>query len=359
MVLQHNGGGDFGVFGAQILCGGTVPAGDGNGARPDRCVANVRGYTDWLAVPACGFQGGNISALTNAQYLQMQEFHISDNGNDVSAIGSVMGYARTSMTPPKLNNRWIDQLTTCNLLLPPGSIPCDAAHVIGGQWFIGIDFAGLPGVQQVTAPIAMMANQKMTLNSYNLDGEGNPSKTVLGGDWITDDGTGIVLAQNGSTSLRVVNNPGAVNYWQFTGSAAGNAVAISPAGSDSTIPVLIGDKGGAGVITLSNGSIATRVAAPAAANSYLNITAGTATTPVDDRRLRPFDPGHGAGRGGQWLGALGGHDAVRRRFEHGGGHDGVCPECGQIRGVRDDRQPLQDRSTSAPGQTSRYRCRLV
>ncbi len=279
VVLQHNGGGDFGVFGAQILCGGTTPAGDGNSPDPTMA-ANVRGYTDWLAVPACGFQGGNISALTNAQYLQMQEFHLSDNGNDISAIGSVMGYNRSSTAAPKLNNRWIDQLTTCNLLLPPGSIPCDAAHVIGGQWFIGIDFAGLPGVQQVTAPLAMMANQKITLNSYNPDGEGNPSKTVLGGDWILDDGQGIVLAQNNSTALRVVNNPGAVNYWQFTGSATGNAVAIGPAGSDAAIPVLVADKGGAGVITLSNGSIATRVAAPAAATSYLNITAGTATSPL-------------------------------------------------------------------------------
>ena len=272
VVLQHNGGGDYGVFGAQLLCNGQVGPGDGNPG----------GYTDWLAVPACGFQGGNISALSPHQYLQMQEFHISDFGNDVSAIGSVMGYSRTSTTPPALNNRWINELTTCNL---PGqrvanSVACDAAYVVGGQWLIGLDFAGYPGGNDIKAAVAMMANQKITLNSSNLDGEGNPSLTNFGGDWITDDGNSIVLAQNNSSVVRVFNPPNAVNGWQLAGSVAGNAITLGATGSDAAIPVLVSDKGGAGVITLSNGSIAMRVASAATSTGYLNVAAGTATSPL-------------------------------------------------------------------------------
>ena len=278
VVLQHNGAGDFGVFGAQILCGGAVGPGDGGST----AAGNVRGYTDWLAVPACGFEGGNISALTNGQYLQKEEFHLSDQGNDVSAIGSVMGYQRTSTTAPQLNNRWINQLTTCNLTRPSNAIPCDAAYVVGGQWYIGMDFVGLPGssIQAITAPVAMMSGQKITLNGNNPDGEGNPSSTILGGDWITDDGSGVVVAQGGATSLRLANPANAVNYWQFSGSTTGNAVAVGANGADAAIPVLVSDKGGAGVVTLSNNAVAMRVAAPAGASGYLNVSAGSATAPL-------------------------------------------------------------------------------
>ena len=276
VVLQQNGAGDFGVFNAQILCAGSTGPGDGGSTAS----GNVRGYTDWLAVPGCGYQGGNISALTNGQYLQMQEFHVSDNGNDVSAIGSVMGYSRTSTTAPGLNNRWIDQLTTCNLLRSANAIPCDAAYVVGGQWYIGLDFVGLPGVQAVTAPVAMMSGQKIALNGSTSDGEGNPSATNLGGDWITDDGSGIVFAQTNSTALRLYNPPNSVNYWQFSGSTSGNAVAVGANGSDATIPVLLSDKGGAGVITLSNNAIAMRVVAPSGASGYLNVAAGSASSPL-------------------------------------------------------------------------------
>ena len=157
VVLQNNGGGDFTIYGGQLLCNGQVGPGDGNTTPGPNGIIN--GYTDWLGVPNCGFQGGNISAISPGQFLQMQEFHISDFGNDVSAIGSVIGYNRTATTA-KINNRWVDQLSTCNLIRTPTQLPCDAAHVIGGQWYIGLDFVGLPGIQDIKAPIAMMANQK-------------------------------------------------------------------------------------------------------------------------------------------------------------------------------------------------------
>ena len=293
VVLQNNGGGDFGILGGQLLCNGQVGPGDGNTTPGPNGIIN--GYTDWLAVPNCGFQGGNISALAPGQFMQMQEFHLSDYGNDVSAIGSVMGYNRTATTA-KINNRWIDQLTTCNLLRAANAVPCDAAHVIGGQWLIGLDFVGLPGIQDIKAPIAMMANQKITLNGVNPDGEGNPSLANLGGDWITDDGFNIVLAQNGNPTVRVRSPPNAVNGWQFTGSTTGNAVTIGAAGSDAAIPVLVSDKGGAGVVTLSNGSIAMRAVAAAGSSGYLNVSAATASSPLllQDYSLSNQDMGLGA-----------------------------------------------------------------
>ncbi len=278
VVLQTSGGGDTGVYGAQLLCGGHTPPGDGNTIAGPNGIIN--GYTDWLGVPNCGFQGGNISAIAPGQYLQMQEFHLSDQGNDVSAIGSVMGYDRTATTA-KINNRWIHSLATCNLAPAANAIPCDAAYVVGGEWLFGMDFAGFPGGPMVQVPVAMMANQKITLNSFNNDSEGNPAKTVLGGDWITDDGTGVVVAQNGASAARFVNNPSAVNYWQITGSASpGNPVTAVATGSDAAIPILFSDKGGAGVLFQSNGSLALRVASSVASAGYLNVAAGAAGSPL-------------------------------------------------------------------------------
>ena len=276
-----SGAGDTGVYGAQLLCAGAHPPGDGNTTPGPNGI--IHGYTDWLAVPNCGFMGGNLTALSPGQYMQVAEFHTHDNGNDSSAIGTVSGYLRTSPTA-QINNRWIHELTTCNLPgeRVAGGLPCDAAYVVGGQWNIGLSFAGLPnaGFQQIPTAIAMMANQKITLNSYNTDGEGNPSKTTLGGDWITDDGFSVILAQNGSPAMRVFNTPGAVNSWQLSGSTTGNAVSLDAVGADAGIPVLLSDKGGGGVITFSNGSIAMRVGSAATSTGYLNVAAGTATTPL-------------------------------------------------------------------------------
>lgn len=222
-----------------------------------------------------------MNALAPAQYMQIGEYAVHDNGNDVSAIGSVTGYVRSSTTPPKLNNRWIHELTTCNLpnQRPVGAIPCDAAYVIGGQWLIGLDFAGSStvGQQAVQYPMSMMAGQKISLNDYNNDSEGNPGKTTFGGDWISDDGSAIVLAQNSNVTARIYSAPNAVNGWQFTGSTTGNAVTLGPIGADAAVTTVLSDKGGGGIVMLSNGAFAMRAGAAANANGFLNVSAGTPT----------------------------------------------------------------------------------
>ena len=272
-VFQNNGAGDFGVFGAHIQCSGYLPPGDGNTTPgPDGSIVN--GYTDWLAVPGCGFIGATLDAYNPGQYLQIGEFPVEDNGNDVSAIGWEEGYRRTATTA-KLNNRWIHELTTCNAGLIY-TLPCDAHTLLGGSWFLGYATIGAT----VTAPVAMSANQKITLNGNvgsSVYAEGNPPlKYNLGGDWLTSDGSGVVLAQNGSTAVRLYNNPGAVNYIQIAGSVAGSALTINAAGADSQIPLVFNDKGGAGVVVESNGSIAMGVVSAAGSTGYLHVTAGTA-----------------------------------------------------------------------------------
>ncbi len=279
VVLQQNGGGDFGIFGGQLLCGGHVGPGDGNTSPGPNGIIN--GYTDWLAVPNCGFQGGQLSALAPGQFMQMQEFHFTDFGNDVSAIGSVMGYNRTATTA-KINNRWVNELATCNLFRAPDAIPCDAAYVIGGQWFIGMDFVGAPNIQSFGATIAQQAGQKITLNGTQTDptGEGNPSLTNLGGDWLSDDGYSVILAHNGGTALRIANPASPVDWWVLGGAAAGGTVSQHAQGADAAIGALMGDKGGAGVVLESNGVNALRVAGPANPIGYLNVETAAAGSPM-------------------------------------------------------------------------------
>ena len=248
-VLQQNGGGDFGVFGAHIQCAGHVGPGDGNTTAGAGGIIN--GYTDWLAVPECGFIGATEDALSPGQYLQTGEYAINDNGNDVTAIGQVRGYSRTAPTA-LINNRWLDALITCNLGV--GTIPCDAVNAIGGQWVIGDDYIGAA----VTAPLAMSFGQKITLNGSpgaSSFPEGAPQgKSNLGGDYLTDDGYSVLLGHNGATALRLANPSSAVNWPVMGGSTAGNAVTLSPQGSDAAVPLLLADKGGGGVVVQSGAS---------------------------------------------------------------------------------------------------------
>ena len=297
-ILQQNGAGDFGVFGAHIQCSGYLPPGDGNTTPgPDGTIIN--GYTDWLAVPECGYMGATMDALAPGQYLQLGEYPVEDNGNDVTAIGYVYGYRRTAPTA-KINNRWIHELVNCNLAIS-APLACDAVRLIGGSWSIGDDYIGA----NIPAPIALSANQKITLNGSvpaSPYAEGAPpSKAITGGDWITDDGTAIVLAQNGNNTVRVYNPPNAVNGWQFTGSTTGNAVTIGAVGADPAVPVLLSDKGGAGVVTLSNGSIAMRVGSAAASTGYLNVAAGTSTSPLLLQNYASVSQDFGLGAAGTGL----------------------------------------------------------
>ena len=256
-VAQQNGAGDMILNEAEILCSGHAQT----------------GTTDWLAVPGCSWEAGDITALTASQYLQHSEWHFADNGNDVAAIGRVMGYNRTAATA-NLNNHWVNDLVSCT-----GTVACDAAYEVTGKWRIGLDFTEIGTA--VTAPLAMQASQKIYLNGTAGDplGEGNPGKTVLGNDWITDDGSDLVLAQNGATVLRASSVTNGVNNWHMSGNSTGGFLYLSAEGSDGSIPIALQDKGGGGIAFVSNGDVVLDASAASGSTSYLQIGPGGAGQP--------------------------------------------------------------------------------
>jgi hypothetical protein len=280
--IQQNGGGDFGLWTGSIFCGGTSkPAAGGQ-------------YTDWLAVPGCGLLGVNISALDGAehqlpQYLQSTEIHFSDGpagvGHDVSMIGNVYGYERNWPGPATLNNRVVHEIVSCNGAHTTVGLPCDAAFQIGGAWRTSLNFVGAGNGTSNMTPIAMMAGQRVSFNGTPNDptGENNPALTVLGTDFITDDALGIVISQNGGTVLRLTNPTAGtppVDYLEAHGAPTGAPyVGLTAKGSDAVISLTLTDKGGGGIVLQSgSGANVFRAVAATNANSYLNLTAGTAST---------------------------------------------------------------------------------
>jgi hypothetical protein len=264
VIAQQNGAGDMMVHEAEILCAGH--------AQP--------GTTSWLAVPGCSYEAGDINALLPGQYLQHSEWHFGDGGNDVAAVGRAMGYNRTA-TPANLNNRWVNEFVTCT-----GSVACDAAYEVTGKWRIGIDFTEI--TTSINAAIAMAAGQKITLNGTWTDGEANPAKTTLGGEWLTFDPVTntVQLAHSGAAVLQLSNpaagsdgTPTATNHMQIIGSASGGPVYFGAAGGDAAISLLVQDKGGAGVLTTSNNNFVLKQLAPVTTNSYAQIGPGSPGQP--------------------------------------------------------------------------------
>ncbi len=260
LIAQQNGAGDMLLHEGEVLCGG-------QGGHPT--AAGGAATTDWLANPNCTWEAGDISAIAADQYLQIHEWHVNDNGNDVAAVGTVHGYNRTFAGTPGMNNRWIDALASCL-----GATACDAASVIQGKWRIGIDLTEVG--TQINAAMAMIAGQRVYLNSSYGDGEGNPGKANLGGDWLAFDPASntIQLADAGAAALQVSNPAGAVNHWAITGSTPGGYVNMAPVGSDAAIGVLLQDKAGAGLVEMSNGAVALKVQAPANASGFLQASPG-------------------------------------------------------------------------------------
>ena len=261
LIAQQSGQGDMIGHETELLCGGQPKA----------------GATNFLANPACSVEAGDIGALSSGQYLQQAEWHLADNGSVVAALGRTMGYTRTQPTGTK-NEFWEDSRIDCNGA-NPAAPACDGVSTITGSWRIGIDFTS--SFAHVLAPLAMQAGQKITLNGTNSDNNANPGNAVLGGDWLTyDASTGTIqLADQGTPVVKLSNAQGAVNGWAMMGSVSGSAVTLLPNGSDAAIASILGDKGGAGLVMMSNGQLATVVKAPSNASSYLLMQPGGPAAP--------------------------------------------------------------------------------
>jgi hypothetical protein len=79
--------------------------------------------------------------------------------------------------------------------------------------------------------------------------------------------------------LRLSNPANAVNGWSMTGSATGVAVIMQPNGSDASIYSILADKGGAGVVLMSDGNLVAVASAASSASSYLQLSPGGTGAP--------------------------------------------------------------------------------
>ncbi len=190
------------------------------------------------------------------------------NAATATASGAVFSYVQDS------NNHWVNDFVTCN-----GSVACDAAYEVMGKWRIGLDFTEI--ATSIDAAVAMQAGQKIYFNGAWGDGEGNPGKTHLGADWLTYDAgsSTIQFADRGSPVLELSNPANAADFLEITGAPSGGYIAMNSVGSDSAIGLLMQDKGGSGLIGISNGALVTKQVAPANASGYLQLSPGTAGQP--------------------------------------------------------------------------------
>lgn len=113
---------------------------------------------------------------------------------------------------------------------------------------------------------------------------GTPSFTSAGSDTnigagLRTKGTGSIALQTNSnvTQLQIGHTASAVNYWDFTGSATGNSLAVYASGSDANPGMFFIAKGSGAFNVCTNGTTSNRqflVAHTASAVNYAQITGG-------------------------------------------------------------------------------------
>ncbi len=224
--------------------------------------SSVTGLAVGQTITGPGIPAGTTVAAISGKTLTLSAAASATAGN------AVFSYAQDS------NNRWVNDVVTCN-----GSVACDAAYEVMGKWRIGLDLTEI--ATSIDAAVAMQAGQRIYLNGAWGDGEGNPGKTHLGADWLTYDAPSstIQLADRGSPVLELSNPANAADFLEITGAAANGYVSLNSVGLDGAIGLLMQDKGGSGLIGVSNGALVTKQVAPANASGYLQLSPGTAGQP--------------------------------------------------------------------------------
>jgi len=117
-------------------------------------------------------------------------------------------------------------------------------------------------------------------NSVNIGQFGGAFYTIINGVErmrIASVGTISLGAAPGAESLRVTPVASAVNFWNFTGNTAGNAIGAAATGGDTNISLGFTTKGNGVSDFYSNnyGSLQFRVAHTASAVNYLQVTGGS------------------------------------------------------------------------------------
>lgn len=158
-VVQNGGQGDTTAYN----CSGFV-----NGA-------NKAGATSFLANPAIGCFGGDVSAGTSGEYLNPYETICSDAGFDVTCNGIVLNFKRTNNTGA-LGTEWEGVVVQS----PTGTKPIDAAFAAGGYTSIGVDLTGISSYTPTAAAMAFAAGMCIYPNATNSDPTHYSRYTSLG-----------------------------------------------------------------------------------------------------------------------------------------------------------------------------------
>ena len=139
--LDNYGQGDMGAYVAQAYVSGTKA-----------------GSTSFLANPAAGMFGGNVSAGSDGVYLNPAEWSCSDGGYDVAAVGLVNSLFRYNNTGAK-NVFWAGYRCSSN-----GTKPVDSFLSAGGLFNNGLDLVTATfGTNQCA--ISLKATQRMYFNN--------------------------------------------------------------------------------------------------------------------------------------------------------------------------------------------------
>lgn len=166
--LQHAGNGDATAYFGAAAVSGTNP-----------------GATSFLANPAAGLFGGQVSALAPGVYLQgVGDINLNDKGHDVAGIGAVFNLNRTVGTGA-LGATWIG----VRVQQSSGKIAYDAAYSAAGKGAIGLDLSSMTLQNAAGVPthsaIALAAGQRIMGNAR----DGGPFPTAQrfapGADWLS------------------------------------------------------------------------------------------------------------------------------------------------------------------------------
>lgn len=153
------------------------------------------GATHFLANPALAVQNGDLgvsAAAGEGCYLQHSEFNFSDGGYAISVIDRVRNYTRTN-AGATLNQVWIHDRPQSN-----GSQPIDAFYSPTGTALRGLDFT--PATFDTDkAALVLKASDRIYLNGTSTPDAVSAKwfATSLGSEYITFDGTDLVLATSG------------------------------------------------------------------------------------------------------------------------------------------------------------------
>ena len=211
-MVQQNGNGDAGAYYGNCSIGGSGKA----------------GATHWLAQPACVILNGDLSTSLDHSYLNQFEFNLTDNGHDISAIGTVENFYRTNNTASQ-GEVWFGDRFQSN-----GTKAINAGWSATGLVNVGLDTVTATADSTwnggKTVVVNMAADQRIIFNS---------TATAMNGiSWYGNNpGNAYDTYSSGSGYLSRCNNGGCLNVNTsnlfFTNNVTSGSVLIEAVNSNT------------------------------------------------------------------------------------------------------------------------------